>query len=286
MTETTAAATDFSAWLNKSETETDVIAPRPARALAATLDLDGLSFDDGAPLPPLWHWLYHLPLARASEIGRDGHPKRGDFLPPIDLPRRMFAGARLKFHAPVPIGAPVARERVVQAIERKEGKAGPLYVMTLRHRLRLAEGAQDVLIEEDQDIVYLGGAPAVGGGQTAEDLPAGATTRTVVPDPVLLFRFSALTFNAHRIHYDLPYARVEEGYPDLVVHGPLTAVLLADLGRRHFDRPLSAFSFRAKAPIFLGDQITLAGWSEGESYRLSARRASDGAEAMSASASA
>jgi 3-methylfumaryl-CoA hydratase len=279
-------ADDYAAWVGRSETATDVVSPQPARLLAATLDLENTEFSERDPLPPLWHWLYHLPAIRTSELGVDGHPRRGGFLPPIKLPRRMFAGGRLQFHRPICIGDIVHRTRMIGAVERKEGRAGPLYIVTVRHAFRIGDGQGPLALEEEQNIVYLGGRPepAQTKGAAPDAPPPSVTMRKLVPNRVMLFRFSALTFNAHRIHYDQPYARGEEGYPDLVVHGPLTAMTLAQFGAQQLSGRMSRFSFRANAPIFVDEEIVLAAWPASDGYRLSARCARDGRQAMTASA--
>ncbi|WP_296660343.1 MaoC family dehydratase N-terminal domain-containing protein [Paraburkholderia sp.] len=242
------------AWLDKTETLADDITSFPLRALAATLDRD-------APadiVPPLWHWLYFLPVTRLAQVGHDGHPKRGDFLPPVALPRRMWAGGRLTFHAPLRAGQRALRTSTIANIEDKTGRSGRLVFVTVQHRY---EAAGVLCIEEEHDIVYRDapqpGAPA----PKAVAAPQGETwARTLVADPVMLFRYSALTFNGHRIHYDFPYATQEEGYPGLVVHGPLIATLLLDLvHRQRPDATVGAFAFRAARPVFANHEFTLCG---------------------------
>jgi len=274
----------FDDWIGRSEAVEDFIAPAPAQAAAATLDDADARFEDGTAVPPLWHWFYFLPKAPASRIGPDGHPQRGGFLPPIALPRRMFAGARLRFAAPLLVGRPATREGVIRAVSQKSGRSGTLAFVTVGYTIR-----QDgrVCIEEEQDIVYREpGAPVPPPGILADlpPPPTGAWARVVQPDPVLLFRFSALTFNAHRIHYDRPYAMREEGYPGLVVHGPLTAVLLLDLVHRHAaGRSVAAFTFRGEAPLFDLAPFRLSGLVQGDTVELHAH-GPDGRTAMSATA--
>jgi 3-methylfumaryl-CoA hydratase len=234
-------------WEGRSETIEEPATAAPVRALAATLDCDETSSAYGANLPALWHWLYFLPRSSQREIGVDGHPKLGGFLPPVPLPRRMWAGGRLQWHAALRVGDALQRTTRIVAVTHKAGRSGDLVFLLLRHEL--SSGGKLLLIEE-QDIVYR--APAQPGDPVPP--PQAAPTdaiwsRKVVPDPVLLFRFSALTFNAHRIHYDRPYATGVEGYPGLVVHGPLLATLLADLARRERpDARVTGFSFRAVRP--------------------------------------
>jgi 3-methylfumaryl-CoA hydratase len=272
----------FAEWIGRTETVGDFIAPAPAQAAAAMLDDTESRLQDGAALPPLWHWFYFLPKAPASRIGPDGHPQRGGFLPPIPLPRRMFAGARLSFAAPLVIGRPARREGVIRAVSQKTGRSGTLAFVTVGYTIR-----QDgrVCVEEEQDIVYREPGAPVPAPQPAPLPPApeGAVSRVIEPDPVLLFRFSALTFNAHRIHYDRPYATGVEGYPGLVVHGPLTAVLLMELVRRNIGRPVRAFSFRGQAPLFDLAPFRISGITGGDTVELEAL-GPDGKPAMNATA--
>lgn len=234
-------------WIGRSESVQDLATVVPLRALSATLDRDGAAIDTGTEVPPCWHWLYFLPLHRQSEIGPDGHAQRGGFLPPVPLPRRMWAGGRLHWQGPLRVGDALQRTTRIESVTHKAGRSGDLVFLLLRHELRC--GGQ-LALTEDQDIVYR--APAQPGDpvpppQAAPE--AAVWSREISADPVLLFRFSALTFNAHRIHYDRPYATGVEGYPGLVVHGPLLATLLADLARRHRpDVPVTGFSFRALRP--------------------------------------
>ncbi len=241
---------DLAAWIGRRETREDVIAPGPAARLAATLDWDGPPPGPGAALPPAWHWLYFLDCHPQSRLGPDGHGARGDFLPPVALPRRMWAGGRLAFHRPLPVGVRARRVSEIVSIAPKTGRRGALVFVTVRHSI--AEiGAAPAIVEE-HDIVYRE-APR---GQAPEPPPAAPPAaalwrREIRPDPVLLFRYSALTFNGHRIHYDRPYATETEGYPGLVVHGPLIATLLLDLLRREAsERKVAGFDYRARAPLF------------------------------------
>ncbi len=242
------------AWLDRTETLTDDITSFPLRALAATLDRAA----PAVAVPPLWHWLYFLPVTPLSEAGDDGHPKRGGFLPPVALPRRMWAGGRFTFHAPLRVGQRAQRTSTIASIEDKTGRSGRLVFVTVQHRY---EAADTLCIEEEHDIVYRDapqpGAPA----PKPVAAPTGeAWTRTLTADAVMLFRYSALTFNSHRIHYDYPYVTQEEGYPGLVVHGPLIATLLLDLVHRHLPEAVVAtFAFRAVRPTFAGNAFTLCG---------------------------
>jgi 3-methylfumaryl-CoA hydratase len=235
-------------WVGRTQTIEDVIAVDRVAAMAATLDLERTPAA-GEALPPGWHWLFFNGAARQSEIGPDGHPRRGGFLPPVPLPRRMWAGGRITLSGKLPVGALAHRESRILSVEAKRGRSGDLVFVTVRHTIH---GGQGPALEEEHDIVYRN-APAPGASAPKpESAPAGAAWRREVrPDPVLLFRYSALTFNGHRIHYDHPYVTKVEGYPGLIVHGPLVATLLLDLLARQAPRAgLRAFSFRAKSPLF------------------------------------
>ncbi len=245
-------ATHLQDWVGSTERRDEVLAPAQADGVAALLDRDGRPFGEGDPLPNLWHWFYFLPRVPMSAIGADGHPERGGFLPPVDLPRRMFAGARLRFLSPLLAGRPAVRDAEVTGIREKSGASGRLVFVTVR--TRISQGAT-LCLEEEQDIVYREAGTAVPAPVVLPDdrlptVPDGAVVRTIRPDPVLLFRFSALTFNGHRIHYDRPYATGVEGYPGLVVHGPLTALLLLTLAEAHTGRRATGFGFRGRAPLF------------------------------------
>ncbi len=240
---------DFSAWIGRTETVHDSLAPEQSARAVAMFDMDATSLDAGAALPPLWHWFHFHTAAGQSMLDTDGHPQRGAFLPPIPLPRRMFAGSRLQFHRALELGRPATRHGEIRNVTMKSGRSGALAFVTVGYRLE-QDGV--TCIDEEQDIVYReAGAPvAVPVVREAPPVPDGTWHRTVTPDARLLFRFSALTYNAHRIHYDRPYARDEEGYPGLVVHGPLTAMLLVDLVRRNTPRALTSFAFRGLSPLF------------------------------------
>ena len=237
------------AWQGRSETLHDVITAAPARGLSATLDRDDPAPQPGDEVPPLAHWLYFLPQHRQSELGPDDHARRGGFLPPVPLPRRMWAGGRLQWHSPLRIGQQVRRVSRIESVTHKAGRSGDLVFVLVRHEVHHEQG---LALTEEHDIVYRG-APRRGDPvpppQAAE---TGAPwQREVVPDDVLLFRYSALTFNGHRIHYDRRYVTEVEGYPGLVVHGPLIATLLVDLVRRQQPGArVAAFRFRAVRPTF------------------------------------
>jgi 3-methylfumaryl-CoA hydratase len=248
---------NLQAWVGRIETAHDVAAAGPIARLAALLDHDGPPPWSQGEVPPLGHWLYFLPDARQRDLGPDGHPARGGFLPPVELPRRMWAGSRIAFHHPVPLGAALDRRSTLASVERKSGRSGELVFVSVEHEI--ASGGR-TLITDRHDIVFRGAAsaPAAASAKTAP--PAADFSRTVEPDPVLLFRYSALTFNGHRIHYDRDWCRDAEGYPGLVVHGPLTATLLADLFlRRHPGARVAGFSFRGRSPLFDGRPFALCG---------------------------
>jgi 3-methylfumaryl-CoA hydratase len=194
------------------------------------LDRNDPSPQPGDPLPPLWHWLFFLPRDRQSELGADGHAKRGGFLPPVLLPRRMWAGGRFEFRHPLRVGDTVTRTSRILDVQQKTGRTGPLVFVTVRHEFSNLSGHA---LTEEHDIVYRSHAQLKDSDKQRQPAPDQAEwDRTISPDDVLLFRYSALTFNGHRIHYDRKYATETEGYPGLVVHGPLIATLLADLLRR------------------------------------------------------
>jgi 3-methylfumaryl-CoA hydratase len=241
--------------LPRIETRTDQIAPGPAAALSATLDRDDPPPQPGDELPPLWHWLYFLPLHRQSGLGEDGHAKLGGFLPETGLPHRMWAGSRLQFHRPLRIGETVTRTSRVASLVEKQGRTGRLVFVTVRHEIGDA-------VSEEQSIVYRGHAA------TAEPTPAptnAAWQRRIHPDDVLLFRYSALTFNAHRIHYDRRFATEISRYPGLVVHGPLIATLLLDLVRRNLpEAKIRQFEFRAVRALFDTADFYVCGRPDGK----------------------
>jgi 3-methylfumaryl-CoA hydratase len=236
-------------WIGRAQTCSDTIGAAPLARLAATLDRDERPPKAGDAVPPLAHWLYFLPAYRESAVGADGHAARGEFLPPIPLPRRMWAGGRITFDAPLRVGDVAVRRSEVVAITEKEGRSGPLAFVVVRHTVSV--GARVALVEE-HDIVYRGAASSRPDATEAPRAPVDAAwTREIDPDPVLLFRYSALTFNSHRIHYDRRYVTDVEGYPGLVVHGPLIATLLVDLLRHATpDARVAQFAFRAVSPLF------------------------------------
>lgn len=242
-------------WLGSSETVHDIVTATPYAALAATLDWPATQGPQrpaaGTPLPCLWHWLYFLPLHPQSEIALDGHAKRGGFLPPVPLPRRMWAASDLAFHEPLCIGDALARTSTVVDIQEKSGRSGSLIFVKVRHEIR-RNGAEGIALSEHHSIVYRNAASH----NEVAPAPIAAPTssawqRRVVPDEVLLFRYSALTFNGHRIHFDRRYVTEVEGYPGLIVHGPLIATLLMDLLRSQLPTArVLGFAFKAVRPTF------------------------------------
>ncbi|BBQ00013.1 acyl-CoA dehydrogenase [Burkholderia sp. SFA1] len=246
--------TPYATAKDRTESANDVVAPSSVAALAATLDYD--TPPGKGTLPLLWHWIFFRPTARQSLLGEDGHPLKGNFLPDLGLPRRMWAGGRLRFPSAVRIGDAIERQSRIVKVEEKSGRSGKLGFVTVSHRVT---SGGVVAIEEEQDIVFR--EPAQPG--TPSPAPAAASTtslwhRTIVPDEPLLFRYSALIFFAHRIHYDKPYTTGVEGYPNLVVHGPLIATLLMDLLRRaQPDAHVLEFSFKALRPSFAGNTLNL-----------------------------
>ena len=244
-------------WKGRSEQRHARLDLAPAQSLTATLDRDEV-LQEGDALPPVWHWLYFLPAAPQSQLGADGHPLKGGFLPPVPLPRRMWAGGRLQFLAPLCLGERASKVSEVLDVTHKQGRSGDLVFVTVQHRVFNAAG--ELAIDEQQDLVYREAQQAAVAGPAAESERVPASWQRVIqPDPVLLFRYSALSFNSHRIHYDLPYATEGEGYAGLVVHGPLIATLLLDHLRRQSAQPLRSFEFKASRPAIAGEPMRLCG---------------------------
>jgi 3-methylfumaryl-CoA hydratase len=236
-------------WIGRTESLSDYVTPVPIAALSATLDRESAELEPGDLLPPFWHWLYFLPIHRQSELDQDGHLQRGKFLPPVPLPRRMWAGSRLEFPSPLRVGDRILRTSLISDVTYKEGRSGPLVFVTVRHQISNTGG---LAVTEHQDLVFRENP------KPGDPVPAGKTRpaesqwqRVICPDPIMLFRYSALTFNAHRIHYDRRYAVEVEGYPGLVVHGPLIATLLLELLHRNYPgAAMRRFTFRSIRPLF------------------------------------
>lgn len=236
-------------WIGKTERYPDTVTAAPYRALSATLDRSDPEPIPGTFLPELWHWLYFLPHPQQSEIGPDGHAKRGGFLPPIPLPRRMWAGGRLRWIHDLRIGDAIERVSTIKSVTHKAGRTGDLLFVLVEHQISNQNG---LALVEEHDIVYRAAAGPDEKPPSPTPAPTDAQwTKEIHPDPVLLFRYSALTFNGHRIHYDRSYVTQEEGYPGLIVHGPLIATLLVDLIRQnHPGKKLKSFEFKAIRPTF------------------------------------
>lgn len=236
-------------WIGRTETVHDVATVVPLRALSATLDSERAEANTGTEVPPCWHWLYFLPVHRQSEIGPDGHAKRGGFLPPVPLPRRMWAGSRIAFKSPLRASQSISRTSRIEDVRMKEGRTGPLVFVNVHHEIH-ADG--QIAIYEEHDIVYRDMPSPTEKVPVGVMAPVDATwRRNIQPDDVLLFRYSALTFNGHRIHYDRRYVTEIEAYPGLIVHGPLIATLLLDLLHRELpDAKVLHFAFKAMKPLF------------------------------------
>ena len=264
---------DFDDWIGRTETAEDIITPRQTRQMAATLDATA---PDGV-LPPLWHWMGWQPETAMAGLGPDGHPARGGFLPPVPLERRMWAGGRLSFHAPLTVGAPMRRRSEILKVTEKTGTTGRMVFVTVGHRV---EGPQGLAVTEEQDIVYVAMPERFvpPPPQIASD--GAAWAEPVAMDSVRLFRFSALTFNAHRIHFDLPYAQQVERYPGLVVHGPMQAMLLMAAAIRHRGALPASFRFRGVRPLFHTDTLALTGWPEADGKQALAVVTGDGVMTM------
>ncbi|MEE4496218.1 FAS1-like dehydratase domain-containing protein [Streptomyces sp. BE230] len=264
-------------WRPEAVETTEFITAAPAQALFGLFDQPPAVSGVGDALPPLWHWLHLLDRPAQAELGEDGHPHDGLFLPPLPERRRMFGGGRLTFHAPVRIGDLVTRRSEVVSVRTRKGGSGWLLLVTIRHQYSVEGEARTT---EEQDIVYKqpdaapGATPAPSGRpDAATDTPEAPWSFELRPDPTLLFRFSALTYNAHRIHYDRDYARETEGYPDLVVHGPLLALSLLELPRRYApERTVTSFAFRSRAPLFAPGEFIVSGIPEGDAAVLTAGR--------------
>lgn len=268
-------------WIGRQEARWDAMDPWAAGALIASLELARPAPLAGDALPPFWHWLYFREAAPRTALGLDGHPAPGGFTPKVAQPRRMWAGGRLSCHAPLALGAPAERVSTIANVRETSGKAGPLTFVTVRHEM---SGPAGLAAVEEQDIVYREDIPP-GARPAPKPAPEDETARRLWQlDATVLFRYSALTFNGHRIHYDVDYARDVEGYPGLVVHGPLLAKLLLELASEMIGPP-ARFAFRATAPIFTGEAFAACAREDGPGLALWVR-GEDGRLAMTAEASA
>jgi 3-methylfumaryl-CoA hydratase len=264
--------TSLKEWIGGREEAADLFLPERCAALARALDQPDAALVEGEPLPALRHWLYFWTIAARADLGRDGHPALGGFLPDVgrlwgSQTRRMWAGSRLDFHRPLILGMPTRRLSTVESVEEKSGRSGRLVFVTVRHEIF---DADTLAVTDRHDIVYREEVP---GAQLAEPDTASGDYQwqaTYTGDPVLLFRYSALTFNGHRIHYDRDYAQQVEGYGGLVVHGPLLATLLVDFATSlRPGQTLRKFSFRGRRPVV-----------DGQPFQLRARTAHDGSLAL------
>ena len=245
------------AWIGRKASREDVVTAWPVIGLTATLDRNDPEPKPGDTIPPGWHWLYFLEAEPATGLGPDGHPRVGGFLPQTGLPRRMWAGGRIEFRRPLRIGDRIRRDSEILSIRPKDGRSGKLVFVTVRHTVT---AAGEIAVVEEHDIVYREAAKA--GNPPPPAIPAprkAAWQRELVADPVMLFRYSALTFIGHRIHYDLDYCRQVEGYPGLVVHGPLQTLLILDLCRRYETRPVRKLDYRALQPVFHFERMSVNG---------------------------
>lgn len=246
---------NLSAWINRSEVLTGGLSAIAAQTAHSVLGQSGtLAPRDGDTLPALWHWFGFPPSATMAQLGADGHPRLGGFMPPVRLNRRMWAGGALEFMAPLHVGERLTRETRIANVVEKSGAAGEMVFVTLEHDI---SGESGLALREQQDIVYLQ-IPDSFRAPKAIPAPQDDMREVFEMTTPLLFRYSAITFNAHRIHYDLPYTQGVEQYPDLVVHGPLQANLLMDMATRHRGRTPSMFSFRGVHPVFASDTVELS----------------------------
>lgn len=260
-------AAEFSAWIGRATTVDDEITLPAVRRMAAMLDQDETDYRHGSALPPRWYSMFFTANARRSQIGHDGHPRKGDFLPPIPLPRRMFVGRKVSFPGVLRVGDHATKRSEIARIEQKQGRSGTLVFLTVRHTISVA-GTPAVI--EQQEVVYRDAPPAAGQGAGAAGAGKAATAAapvreaawraTIDMDPVTVFRYSALTWNGHRIHYDADYARNEEGYPGRVMNGALTLHLSIDEAlKRAAGRPLVSLSARLVKPLFVGGKLVISG---------------------------
>ena len=271
---------DLRHWIGQSESRSELVTGAMVDRFRSTFDQKG-DVAEGNVAPVMIHLCVAPPAAPTGGLGPDGHPARGGFLPPVPLPRRMWAGGAFTFHDDIRVGERVARTSTIRDVTLKEGRTGSLCFVTVDHRI---ESAGRLVIEERQDIVYRGADAPRAPGERPEPAAPGTHRVVVVPSAALLFRYSALTFNGHRIHYDAPYATGVEGYPGLVVHGPLQATMLVQLAERLHGRRPARFDFRSLSPLFDDADFTLNADEDGGDLRLWTS-AVDGPVAMEARAS-
>jgi 3-methylfumaryl-CoA hydratase len=250
------------AWIGREAMDRGCLTEGHAAQVSATLG-EEVPLREGDPMPLLWHWCAFPTTAPNDQLGRDGHARGSSIQPPVYLPRRMWAGGSLCFHRPLRVGEPIERRSRIRSMVEKAGKTGPMVLLTLDH---LIFGRDGLAVEERQDIVYLE-IPETFVPPARQPLPAPTVDSIETPE-TLLFRYSALTFNAHRIHYDLPYTQQVEKYPALVVHGPLQAMLLMRTARRRRPGSLVFFDFRGVHPMFAGTPCDIALREDDEGMEL------------------
>lgn len=249
-------ATLLEEWIGRRESAVDYITVPLVHRLAATLDRDDVAPRPGDPLPIGWHGVLFPRVVRQSQIGADGHPRRGDFVPPVPLPRRMNGGKRIRFHGDLQVGDEVQRVSVIQNIQEKDARSGRMVIVTVKTDIHSPRG---LAVTEEQDILYRD--PPVAGAPRPSPQPPGDPLwrRAWTPDTVMLFRYSAVTFNAHRIHYDAPYVTRTEGYPERIVNGGLSALLVFELARQELKAPIVQAAVRNVAPMFVNQPLTVCG---------------------------
>ena len=274
---------NYDGWIGKSMATEALVTAYQADALTATLDRDDPPYREGDAIPPGWHLFYMREVVKLKDTGPDGHPKRGNFLPPIDLPRRMWAGTKATYHQPIHVGETIRQVSTIEAVTPKTGKTGNLVFIKLKHEI---SGEHGLATSEIQDVVYREEAPPGAAAVKPPPAPGEAVwKRTIHPTPVLLFRYSALTMNSHRIHYDRTYVTEVEKYPGLLVHGPLTFTLLLDLFRREMpDTTLKSFAVRAVSPLYDIHIFTVEGALDGDGAARLWALNHEGGLAMSAEA--
>ena len=272
---------NLDSWIGKTQQIDALISAETANLMQVTLNRNPV-FKNGDELPPAWHWLYFHEPIRADRRGVEGHAELGQFMPPVSFgdnhpPRRMWAGGKFTFERPLRIGERATKRSTIQSITPKKGRSGKLVFVVVGHEV-LVEDERCLL--EEQTIVYREPVRAGGGkAQPAETTEDGEFSAEYTPDPIMLFRYSALTFNGHRIHYDVDFCREHEGYPNLVVHGPLTATLLLDLFYHRFpERRITAFRYRGRSPLFVPNRFKVHGRPDGQAWATN----DEGGLAMSA----
>lgn len=265
-------------WIGNQVSIEETISAEPLHRLRATLDMEPVTIRAGDPVPALWHWAYFLTPVRASELGRDGHPALGSFMPPVPLPRRMWAGGRFSFNKPVRVGESARKQSTIRNVKVKQGRTGRLCFVEVEHCVSVDD---ELRFSEIHNIVYRDVKQPGEDEAVPAEAPCDADwSKQLVPNSTLLFRYSALTFNGHRIHYDLDFCRQVEGYPGLVFHGPLTATLLLELAmEKNSAKTLSAYEFRALSPLFDNAPFSLNGRQHNEKAEMWASNA-DGCLAM------